>query len=311
MTCDLVQEKLSEYLDGLLDLEVSGIIQNHLASCPRCQAELRAMAWAKRIVADLPVIDPPPGFTQRVMGRVREEPSRGSFWQRLFLPMRIKIPIHAFALVLIIGIAVYLYQALQPMGPVETESIPSAPGPTPRQEQTHPSAPQTGTKKSFAPAPTEQKPEGPSMERTGRAMAKAGKTEEAAGGIMALMAPFKAAADFKLSLTPREEYNDTETMNTKLEALAQEMRGEYIRPKGMAGPLERDIVPRTETVLIVIPADRYDRLKIKLAALGKIEEEIRIPPSSPESVAPPAPRPPAQTPSRLRIELTIRPADKP
>lgn len=311
MTCELVQEKLSEYIDGALDPEASGIIQDHLASCPRCQAEFRAMAGAKQIVAELPEIDPPPGFAQRVMGRVRDEPSQAGFWQRLFLPMRIKIPIHAIALVLIAGIAVYLYQALQPIRPVETESIPSAPERTLRNDQSIPSAARPGPMKSVAPAPMEQKPKSPTMTGTGRAMAKAGKKEEAAGGIMAMKIPSKPTADIKLSLTARVEYNDPETLNTKLEALAKQMGFEYRRPEEKTGALERDHLPPTEIVRLEIPADRYNQLKTKLAEIGKIEEEIKTVPSSPESVAPSAPRSPSQTPSLLRIEIKIRPADNP
>lgn len=294
MKCEQIREKLSEYLDGLLDRDTSGFIQSHLASCPRCQAEVQAMAETKRVVAGLPVVEPPPGFSQRVMGRVREEAERPNLFRRLFLPIRIKIPIHALALLLVGGIAVYLYQTHQPVQLVATKSIPSAPEPMARQEQT-----------------LEKKLKENTMDETGRAPAKLGKSETATGRIQAVPPPAKAAADYQLSITAQGPFKDAKIMDSKLEELAKQMGGEYIRPRGNVGGLERDILHRIETVLFIIPADRYDRLKTELAALGKIEEEIRMAPSSPDAGAASAPRPPAETSLFVRIQLTLRPAEKP
>lgn len=311
MKCEHVQEKLSEYLDGLLDRATSGLIRSHLASCPRCQAEGQALAEAKRAVAALPVIEPPPGFSQRVMGRVREEAERPSLIRRLFLPMHVKIPIHALALLLVGGIAVYLYQTLPAIRPVETQPTPSTPEPTLRQEQNIPAPPQTGSKESFAPLPMEKKFKENAMDEAGRATAKTGKLEETAGGIASARIPAKFAADYKLNFTARGQFSDAKLINSKLEELAKHLGGKYIRPGDKIGALERDALQRTETVWIVIPADRYDRFKTELAALGKIEEDTRTAPPSPESAAHSAPPPHAEPPLFLKIQLTLRPADNP
>lgn len=311
MKCEQVQEKLSEYLDGHLDRDASGLIESHLASCPHCQAEVRALAEAKRMVAGLPAIEPPPGFSQRVMSRVREEAERPTLVRRLFFPMRNKIPIHALALLLVGGIAVYLYQTRQPVQPVATKSVPAAPELMAKQEQNAPAAPQEKTE-SFAPSPMEKKLKENTMKDTGRTAEKSGKMEGGAGGIkMATPSPAKVPADYKLSVTTRGQYNNAKIMNSKLEELAKEMGGKYMGPRENVGSGERDTLHRTESVWILIPADRYDRFKTELAALGKIEEETRTVPSSPESAAPVAPHPPAETPSSIRIQLTLRPADNP
>jgi len=311
MKCEHVQEKLSEYLDGLLDRDTSGLIQSHLASCPHCQAEIQALTEAKRAVAGLPVIEPPSGFSQRVMGRVREEADRRNLFRRLFLPMRIKIPIHALALILVGGIAVYLYQSHQPVQPVAMKSIPSAPEQIARQEQNAPAAPRPERKESFAPLPMEKKLKGNAKDEAGRATEKTGKLEEAAGGIAAATPPAKVAADYNLSFTAKGQFNDAKLMNSKLEELAKRMGGKYIQPMDKIGALERDALHRTETVWIVIPAERYDRFKTELAVLGKIEEETRMAPSSPDAGTTVAPRPHAETSPFLRIQLTLRPAEKP
>jgi hypothetical protein len=311
MTCEEVQEILSEYLEGLLSPERAGAVQSHLTSCPRCQTGLQALAEAKRAVAGLPVIEPPPGFSQRVMSRVREEAERPNLFHRLFFPMRIKIPIHALALLLVGGIAVYLYQTHRPVQPLATKSIPPTPELRAKIEQDAPAAPQPERKESFAPPPMEEKLKENAMDEAGRGTAKTGKLEEAAGGIAAAPPPAKVAADYKLSVTTLGKYNNAKILNSKLEDLADQMGGKYIGPKGNVENRERDTLHRTVTVWILIPTDRYDRFKAELAALGRIEEEIRMTPSSPEAAAPSAPRPPAETPSSIRIQLTLRPADNP
>jgi len=313
MKCDQVQEKLSEYLDGFLDRDASGLIVSHLASCSDCRAEVRALTEAKRTVAGLPVIEPPPGFSQRVMGRVREEAERPTLFRRLFIPMRIKIPIHALALLLIGGIAVYLYQTHQPVQPVATKSIPPAPERMAKQEQNAPAAPQPEMKESFAPSPMEKKLQENGVNEIGQTKAKTGKTEGAAGGIMMGATPLaKPAIDYKLIVTAQGQFfNNPKIMNSKLEELVKQMGGKYAGPNESVGSREQDTHHRTKTAWIVISADRYDRFKTELAALGKIEEETRTAPSSPKTAAPAAPPPSAEIPSSLMIQLTLRPADKP
>jgi anti-sigma factor RsiW len=311
MKCEHVQEKLSEYLDGFLDRDTSSLIQSHLTSCSRCQAELQALAEAKRSVAGLPVIEPPPGFSQRVMSRVREEAERPNLFRRLFLPMHIKIPIHALALLLVGGVAVYLYYTYRPVQPVAVKSTPSASERMAKQEQNAPAGPPQEKTESFAPSPMEKKLKENTMDEAGRATAKTGKLEGAAGGIAAATPPAKVAVDYKLSVTALGQFNDAKIMNSKLEELAKRMGGKYIRSVDKIGALERDAPHPTETVWIVIPADQYDRLKNELAALGKIEEETRMAPSSPESAAPSAPRPPADISPFLSIQLTLRLAVNP
>src|SRR5262245_31166478 len=61
-------------------------------------------------MSSLPMVEPPLGFTNRVMARVREAAHQPSLWERLFLPFRIKIPLQATAVVLIAVLAAYIYQ---------------------------------------------------------------------------------------------------------------------------------------------------------------------------------------------------------
>ncbi len=114
MNCDEVRAQLWDYLDKALDSATIQDVEEHLASCPGCRAEAEQLAGCLRQVATLETVNPPVGFTQQVMARVREIESKPSLWQRLLFPLRIKLPIHATAVILISILAVYLLKTVPP-----------------------------------------------------------------------------------------------------------------------------------------------------------------------------------------------------
>jgi len=110
MNCEDVQKYLSDLLDKSLDVERVQEIEDHLTACPLCSEEMARLAECQRLVSGLPAVEPPVGFTNRVMAEVREAANPPSLWERLFLPLRIKIPLEATAVVLIAVLAAYIYQ---------------------------------------------------------------------------------------------------------------------------------------------------------------------------------------------------------
>ena len=119
MNCAEIQKYLSDFLDESLDNERARAIEDHLAACSRCSEEMANLAECRRLVSGLPAIELPLGFTNRVMTRVREAANPPSLWERLFLPIRIKIPLQATAVVLIAVLAAYIYQK----EPLQRESV--------------------------------------------------------------------------------------------------------------------------------------------------------------------------------------------
>ncbi|WDT76833.1 MAG: DUF2275 domain-containing protein [Candidatus Manganitrophus sp.] len=133
MNCDQIQEQLSEYLDNRLeDADRRRAIEDHLASCPRCLPEAKQLRDGIKGVAELPEVELPAGFSQRVMARVREEGAEPTLWERLFQPLRIKLPLHATGLLLVVGLAVFLYRSNEPMEQM-VQSIPSEAAPALKQ----------------------------------------------------------------------------------------------------------------------------------------------------------------------------------
>jgi len=110
MNCQEVQKYLSEFLDGNLEVERSQRVSDHLAACAPCSEEMASLAECQRLVSGLPKVEPPVGFSNRVMAHVREAARKQSLWGRLFLPLRIKIPVQATAVVLIAVLAAFIYQ---------------------------------------------------------------------------------------------------------------------------------------------------------------------------------------------------------
>ena len=126
MTCAEVQLLLSEYIEKSLDAIRMKAVEIHLLACPDCRAETEGFMDCIRQISELPLLDPPMGFTQRVMAHVREIESRPTGWRRVLAPFRIGAPIQATALVLVAVVAVFLYQKeLQIRGNPASPAIPS------------------------------------------------------------------------------------------------------------------------------------------------------------------------------------------
>ena len=114
MNCQEAQLQLSGYLEKSLDAIRMKSVETHLSSCPFCRAELHALSDCIRQLADLPMLDVPRGFTQRVMAHAREIEVEPTAWQRLLAACKVTMPIQAAAMVLIGVLAVLLYQREDP-----------------------------------------------------------------------------------------------------------------------------------------------------------------------------------------------------
>jgi hypothetical protein len=115
MTCNEIENRLPAYLENHLSPEEKNSIEGHLASCPRCNRASAALKKAEEIVQDLTEVEPPPFFEQRIMSRVREEAAqKQGLLRKLFYPLYIKIPIQAFATLMVAVIAFSIYRTVMP-----------------------------------------------------------------------------------------------------------------------------------------------------------------------------------------------------
>jgi hypothetical protein len=114
MNCEEVQAQLSDYLEKALPTADVKIIEAHLSACALCRMETDHLSECIHQVASLPIVEPPIGFTQRVMAHVREINEKPNFSERWLFPLRIKIPLQATAILVVGILAVYLLKKEPP-----------------------------------------------------------------------------------------------------------------------------------------------------------------------------------------------------
>ena len=115
MKCNDFQQKLSDYIEGIIPSEEQALIEAHLKSCSTCNESLANMKRTMSYARDLDNIQPPAWLREKVMSRIKTEtePKKG-FLQKLFYPLHIKLPIEAVAVVFIAVTALYIYKTIQP-----------------------------------------------------------------------------------------------------------------------------------------------------------------------------------------------------
>ena len=305
MNCEQVQARLSEYLEKSLEHEVHGAVESHLSSCPRCQGEAESLAEGIRSVADLPSVEPPLGFSQKVMAHVREEAERPSFWHRLFMPIGVKIPIHATALLLVGGFAVYVYQTSQPPEMQLAKSQQAKTEATVRKdflsEEKEKEKSDQRAKVADEVSESLKRSEKAGREELGslryRRRQAVPSKEPTATLAHPSRAPSVRTADYEFVLTPRKTSEDIRVLREQLNDLVKQVQGEYVQTKRGAKKLEQDLLLESQTIWINLSEDKFDQFKTELAALGKIELASRA--LSSED------RPAPKSRSQLRIKITI------
>ncbi len=297
MNCEETQPLLSAYLDGQVDETQRRTVEAHLSTCAHCRADAAALRQTIASIGSLSSVEPPPGFSQRVMAQVREEArERPSFWRSLFFPLWAKVPLQAATVLLIGGLAVYLYQASKPVQPVQME-MKDAP------TQRTPAAPPQ-SKAAELDAMQESKAE--RMPLSGVAdrgaftqppskVVAAKEKPAAVGGMMEKISPQPVqTAHYELILTPQKTLERMEVLAPKLQAAITRAGATSVRTQDDREGFKRNLLLEPETIWLAIPEDQYNRLKTELGALGTITSEIQS-----------SPPPRADHSASLRIKLVI------
>jgi anti-sigma factor RsiW len=77
MRCFEVQGELEAYVDGELSRERTALLEQHLASCEGCRAELARLRAVVAALESWPLVAEPAELTARVMAQVRLRPGVG------------------------------------------------------------------------------------------------------------------------------------------------------------------------------------------------------------------------------------------
>ncbi len=301
--CEEIQAWLSDYLGGTLESGRHRAVEDHLYLCPNCLAVADDLAESIKSVASLPSVDPPPGFARKVMAQVRGEAAGPSLWERIFQPFRIKIPIHATAVVLVGILAVYLYQKGEPPQRELLKSLPAESEMALRQDFKESNAQRVP--RAAAPMALSQKKAEPADEMAGAAGAlnsrdRALKEMRAAPRRRTEPAkrPAPQAGQYRLALEPRTVSQGGKDLRQQLDELVKKFQGQVTRPRDAVKKMKQDSPSQPEILWITIPATEYQRFKSALASLGSIEDA---------KVVSTEPADPATEAERLRIQITILP----
>jgi len=109
--CNNMENSLPLNAEGLLSDAEKMAVEKHLAECADCSKALADLQKVTAMTQGLQEVEPPPWFKQKIMARVRHEAEKKSFAQKLFYPLRFKIPVQVMATIVIAVLAVYIYRS--------------------------------------------------------------------------------------------------------------------------------------------------------------------------------------------------------
>jgi hypothetical protein len=117
---------LSPYLDEALSADERARIDAHLQDCTECRGELDRFRQTLTLLHWLDPPRAPVGFVERVLAQAQPLPWYRRWLARVFLPLPVKLPIEAAALVMLSIGAVYLFQRTPELRQAAREETPQA-----------------------------------------------------------------------------------------------------------------------------------------------------------------------------------------
>jgi hypothetical protein len=119
-----MRRKLSDYLDNAVTAEEKAEIKRHLGSCGICRGAIADLELTVGYLRTLPEVEPPPWLTAKIMAKVGERAApKPTFWQRLFFPLHVKLPLEAVALVILCVTGFYFTRTIGTQAPLTTPSL--------------------------------------------------------------------------------------------------------------------------------------------------------------------------------------------
>ena len=144
MNCHEARDLCSALLDDALSADERTVLQGHLDGCAECRRELDRLRQTVALLGGMAPARAPAGFVDRVLA-ARPEPWYRRALRALSLPFRVRLPLEAAALLLVGGLAVYVFQhSPELQRAARNESPPAAP--------TTPSPPAEGRPSASVPA---------------------------------------------------------------------------------------------------------------------------------------------------------------
>jgi len=110
MNCDGARELFSDRIDGVLGPGELAAFEAHLSQCPDCRRELDRFRAAVSLLGRVEPARAPAGFVDRVVEAAHPRPWYRTVLRQLFVPLAVKLPAEAAAVVLVAGLAVLVFE---------------------------------------------------------------------------------------------------------------------------------------------------------------------------------------------------------
>ena len=114
MTCDEARALYSELADAALTPDAHAAVAAHLAGCLDCRREWESFQRMLALLQGMPRLRAPEGFVDRVLSAAGRAPERAPWARRvlrgLFVPVHVKVPLEAAAVLIMAIGAAYLTQ---------------------------------------------------------------------------------------------------------------------------------------------------------------------------------------------------------
>jgi hypothetical protein len=126
MNCHETRDLLSALLDETLAARERSEIQAHLDGCPDCRRELDGLRSTVSLLSRVEHPRAPVGFVDKVMAEVRPVPWYRRLARMVFLPLSLKLPLEAGAMLVIALLGVYLLQRTPELRDAARSDLPAA-----------------------------------------------------------------------------------------------------------------------------------------------------------------------------------------
>lgn len=170
MTCDEARESLSAYLDEALAPHERSQVDAHLETCPACRRELAALRGTVALLQRAEPARAPVGFVDRVVAAARPRPWYRRGAAAVLLPLSVKLPLEAAAVVMVGLLAVYLFERTPELQQAAREVAPRQEPAAPAKERPPELLADKATPRSPAPSiPAPAEPPAPGADERDRA----------------------------------------------------------------------------------------------------------------------------------------------
>ena len=124
MDCSAIQELLSEYIDGALDVKAKEAIEKHISTCENCDQELASLSAVVEEIGSLAQVKAPADFLEKIHERMEPRFSIDRLIRKLFVPFHIKIPLELAAVATVTILVFFVLNIQQPE--IQMMQIPKA-----------------------------------------------------------------------------------------------------------------------------------------------------------------------------------------